>query len=229
MKYQWILFDADGTLFDYDRAEAYALASTFDDLGYAYREEYLTEYRQINGNLWQAFEQGAINQNKLKGKRFELLCQSFGINLDPSVLSQHYLKNLGYSTFLIDGAEATVKALASHYSLAIITNGLKDVQRPRIAASSIHSYFPVIVISEEVGAAKPDNKIFEIAFQRMGDPQRIEVLIIGDSLTSDIAGALNYGIDSCWFNPGQIKRPVGLNIQYEIDRLSDLIGLLDAS
>lgn len=228
MKYQWILFDADGTLFDYDRAEAYALANMFDHLGYPFKEEYLIEYRHINGNLWQAFEQGAINQNRLKGKRFELLCKYFELNLDPTVLSQLYLKYLGRGTFLIDGAEETVKALASHYSLAIITNGLKDVQRPRIASSPIHGYFPVIVISEEVGAAKPDKKIFDIAFQRMGDPQREEVLIIGDSLTSDIAGASNYGIDSCWFNPGRKQRPAGLNIRYEIDELSDLIGLLDA-
>lgn len=228
MNFKWLLFDADGTLFDYDRAEAHALADTFDQIGYPFKEEYLSEYRRINGSLWQAFEQGAINQNRLKEERFELLCQVFGLSLDPSVLGQLYLENLGRSTFLIDGAEETVKALANHYSLAIITNGLKDVQRPRIASSSIHSYFPVIVISEEVGAAKPDKKIFDIAFQRMGDPLRDEVLIIGDSLTSDITGALNYGIDSCWFNPDRQQRPVGLNIRYEIDELYDLIDLLDA-
>ena len=229
MKYQWLLFDADGTLFDYDRAEAHALSESFAQIGYPFEEKYLSEYRHINGSLWQAFEQGGIKQKRLKVERFELLCQAFGVTLNPALLSQLYLEHLSRGTFLIDGAEETLKALINHYNLAIITNGLKDVQRPRIASSSIHSYFPVIVISEEVGAAKPDKKIFDIAFQRMGDPQREEVLIIGDSLTSDIAGALNYGIDSCWFNPGRQQRPVGLNIRYEIDELNDLIGLLNVS
>jgi 2-haloacid dehalogenase len=227
MKYRWLLFDADGTLFDYDRAEAMALAATFEQFGYPFNEELLSEYRHINGGLWQDFEKGAISQKKLKTERFKQLCQFLGLELDPSSLSQLYLKNLGQGTFLIDGATETVKKLTNHFKLAIITNGLKDVQNPRIADSSLQKYFPVIIISEEVGAAKPDKKIFDIAFQMMGDPIKEEVLLIGDSLTSDIAGAMNYGIDSCWFNPDRQRRPSGLIIQHEINKLSDLLDLLE--
>lgn len=226
MKYRWLLFDADGTLFDYDRAEAQALAATFDQIGYPFDEEILSKYRHINGGLWLAFEKGEMNQNKLKTERFDQLCQLLELHLDPSFLSQLYLKNLGQGTYLIDGAEETVEKLIDRFNLAIITNGLKDVQRPRIADSSIHGYFPVIIVSEEVGAAKPDKKIFDIAFQMMGEPHKGEVLLIGDSLTSDIAGAMNYGIDSCWFNPNRKQRPPGLKIRFEISKLSELIDLL---
>lgn len=227
MKYRWLLFDADGTLFDYDRAEAQALAATFDQIGYPFDEEILSKYRHINGDLWLAFEKGEIHQKELKTERFDQLCQLFEVNLDPSLLSQLYLKNLGQGTYLIDGAEESVEKLNDRFNLAIITNGLRDVQRPRIADSSIYGYFPVIVISEEVGAAKPDKKIFDIAFQMMDGPQKEEVLLIGDSLTSDIAGAMNYGIDSCWFNPNRQRRPSGLKIRYEINQLSELIDILE--
>ena len=227
MNYRWLLFDADGTLFDYDRAEAQALAATFDQIGYPFDEEILSKYRHINGDLWLAFEKGEIHQNKLKTERFNQLCQLLEVKLDPSLLSQLYLKNLGQGTYLIDGALETIEKLIDRFDLAIITNGLKDVQRPRIADSSIHSYFPVIIISEEVGAAKPEKKIFDIAFQMMGDPQKGEVLLIGDSLTSDIAGAMNYGIDSCWFNPNRQQLPPGLQTRFEINKLLELIDILE--
>jgi 2-haloacid dehalogenase len=227
MKYRWLLFDADGTLFDYDRAEAQALAATFDQINYPFDDEILSKYRHINGDLWLAFEKGEIHQNELKTERFNQLCQLLEVKLDPSLLSQLYLKNLGQGTYLIDGALETIEKLIDRYDLAIITNGLKDVQRPRIADSSIHSYFPVIVISEEVGAAKPEKKIFDIAFQMMGEPQKGEVLLIGDSLTSDIAGAMNYGIDSCWFNPNRQQLPPGLQTRFEINKLLELIDILE--
>ena len=227
MNYRWLLFDADGTLFDYDRAEAQALAATFDQIGYPFDEEILSKYRHINGDLWLAFEKGEIHQNKLKIERFNQLCQLLEVKLDPSLLSQLYLKNLGQGTYLIDGALETIEKLIDRFDLAIITNGLKDVQRPRIADSSIHSYFPVIIISEEVGAAKPEKKIFDIAFQMMGDPQKGEVLLIGDSLTSDIAGAMNYGIDSCWFNPNRQQLPPELQTRFEINKLLELIDILE--
>ena len=86
MKYQWLLFDADGTLFDYDKAEASALADTFDQIGYPFYSGYVSKYRRINGNLWQAFERGDITQTRLKLERFELLCQELGLENDPAEL-----------------------------------------------------------------------------------------------------------------------------------------------
>jgi FMN phosphatase YigB (HAD superfamily) len=110
--------------------------------------------------------------------------------------------------------------------LALITNGIKEVQRPRFVQSALKDYFTVLIISEEVGTAKPDPAIFEAAFVQMGHPHRDEVLIIGDGLTSDIQGGYNYGIDTCWFNPTRAPRPVNIASQYEITHLTELIPLL---
>lgn len=225
MTYQWLLFDADGTLFDYDRAEKNALQNTFAQLGYPFEEQYLAAYRRVNQAIWQEFEQGQIDQRTLRTRRFELLFQALAIQADPHRFSPAYLANLAQEAGLLDGAEAVVKQLAGQFNLAIITNGLTEVQRPRFGRSTIITHIREIIISEEVGAAKPDPQIFEVAFAHMNHPAKSQVLIIGDSLTSDIQGGVNYGIDTCWFNPaGQNSDHISRT--YEIRCLTELPGLL---
>jgi YjjG family noncanonical pyrimidine nucleotidase len=225
-QYRWLLFDADGTLFDYDQAEAAALANTFREFDFYYRPEYAGVYREINGQIWRDFELGLIDQVSLRTGRFVMLFQSLELDADPESFSQTYLENLSMGTYLIDGAEEVLVKLRPHFGLAIITNGLKDVQRPRFARSPIGNYFDVLVISEEVGAAKPDPAIFDVAFELIGRPSRREVLIIGDSLTSDMAGGSGYGIDTCWFNPTHLEPDPSLNVHYEISDLRQLLDIL---
>ena len=226
-KYKWLLFDADDTLFDYGKAEVGALRKTFEQAGAKFEPEYLPAYQQINQQIWREFEQGRISAEALRVKRFELLFEAIGVSMDPELFSVRYLPNLATQSELTEGALKVVQALHSKYRLAIITNGLRDVQRPRLARSAIRDYIADIIISEEVGAVKPERAIFDAAFQRMGHPNKDEVLLIGDSLTSDIAGASNYGIDTCWFNPEGKARREGLEIKYEIRHLTDLLEILN--
>ena len=225
-QYRWLLFDADGTLFDYDQAEAAAIANTFREFDFHYRPEYARVYREINGQIWRDFELGLIDQISLRTGRFVMLFKALELDADPERFSQKYLENLSMGTYLIDGAEEVLRILRPDFSLAIITNGLKDVQRPRFARSPIGEYFDVLVISEEVGAAKPDPAIFDVAFELIGQPPRKDVLMIGDSLTSDIAGGLGYGIDTCWFNPSHLEPVPDLDVQYEISDLRQLLNIL---
>ena len=182
MSYSWVLFDIDGTLFDYDTAETAALAATFTRFHLDLQPNHAQAYRRINGRMWVEFEQGTTTQERLRVERFRDLFEAIEIDADPTPFSDEYLKQLARRTDLIAGAESTAAALASRVSLMVITNGLADVQRPRFAASSIRHHFQGIVISEEVGAAKPDPRIFDEAFARMDHPPKQEVLIVGDSL-----------------------------------------------
>jgi 2-haloacid dehalogenase len=225
MKYKWLMFDADGTLFDYDKAEENALQLTFAQLGHNFTPEYIGAYREINHQIWLEFEQGKIDQITLRARRFELLFDTINIQADAQNFSAQYLLNLATRTDLMAGAEELVRALATKCNLAIITNGLADVQRPRFKQSSIYGYFAAIIISEEVGAAKPTSQIFDVAFAKMEYPAKNEVLIIGDSLTSDIQGGTDYGIDTCWFNPNG-KTNGRLACTYEIAQLNQLLPLL---
>lgn len=226
MPYTWLLFDADGTLFDFERAEAQALQQTFLQMGLTYRKKYGGLYHQINAHVWREFEQGLISSLALRVRRFELLFEATGLQTDAELFSRSYLLHLARGADLISGAESTLRALQGRFHLALITNGLKDVQRPRLEASAIHNCFEQVIISEEVGAAKPDPRYFSAAFKKMGQPPPTDVLVIGDGLSSDILGANRFGLDACWFNPGCLELPAGLRVRWQIQRLDELVQLL---
>jgi 2-haloacid dehalogenase len=228
MRYRWILFDADGTLFDFAKAEAWAMETTFEESGHIYLPEYADTFKTINTEMWRALEQGQISQDELRATRFARFFESLGIKTDAAAFSERYLGNLAKNTDLVEGAGEIVRYMHGKVGMVLITNGLSEVQRPRFAQSDIIDFFEAFVISEEVGSAKPDRAIFDVAFERMGNPAREEVLMVGDSLTSDIKGGIGYGLDVCWFNPEGKPHPPELEIQFEISDLGELIGILES-
>jgi 2-haloacid dehalogenase len=221
-RYRWMLFDADGTLFDYDRAEASALEGTFRDFHLPFSPGTAGAYQAINHQIWLDFENAQISAEALRVVRFERLFAALRLQADAGPFSQRYLENLAQASDLMDGAEETIRALHAKYHLALITNGLKDVQRPRLARSAIAGCFEAVAISEEMGVAKPDPRYFDAVFDRIGNPPREAVLVIGDSLTSDIQGGINYGLDTCWFNPRGDPADPRFPTTYEIQKLDEL-------
>ena len=142
-------------------------------------------------------------------------------------MSMMYVEQLGLCTDLIEGAYEVLQSLYGKCKLAIVTNGLRSVQRSRLAHSQIRDFVTDIIISEEIGAAKPGREFFDIVFDRLGNPPKGDVLIIGDSLTSDIKGGADYGIDTCWYNPTAELRPGSLLITYEIHHLRELLDVIE--
>lgn len=224
MKYLWLLFDADDTLFDYPKAEAKALQGTFGQLGLSYRSDYLPIYHKYNQQVWREFEQSLLTTLELRTKRFRLLFTEIGIVSDPQLFSPLYLKNLARRSDLFDGVAKTLQTLSKCHHIGLVTNGLADVQRPRLENSPIYTLIEKVFISEEIGAAKPDKAYFDIVFQGIGNPNKSEVLIVGDSLTSDMLGGIQYGLDTCWVNPS--KKTTDLPVTYQIQTIPDLIPLL---
>jgi 2-haloacid dehalogenase len=225
-RYSWLWFDADGTLFDYEQAERIALQRAFRSLGAAFDDAALETYRRINQQVWQALERGEIAPGDLPVRRFELLREVLQLVCSPQELSQAYLGQLSQRAELLDGAGEVLAALRPKYRFAIVTNGLRAVQRSRLLLSPIRDYISAIVISEEVGAAKPEAGFFAAALAQSGNPEKTDVLVIGDSLSSDILGGVRYGLDTCWYNPAGAPRPADLPITHEITRLRELLDLL---
>ena len=214
--YPFLFFDADGTLFDYNTAEATALKQTFHSLRLPYEDSYLDVYQRINAGLWQALEKQEITPAVLRFRRFELLLENLQLRGPSDQMSSVYIEQLAICSQLMDGALEVLQALHKNSRLVIVTNGLQAVQHSRLANSAIRDLISDIVISEEIGAAKPHTQFFDIAFSKVGNPPRDQVLIIGDSLTSDMQGGANYSIDTCWFNPAGEPRPDHPPIMYEI-------------
>ena len=139
--YELLLLDADETLFDFRRAEAFALERAFAERGLAASPETVACYDAINKEIWRRFERGEIDQATLKVERFALLFADLGVGLDPADFSERYLAWLGRGAFLLPGAEELCAYLAAKYRLAIVTNGIAKVQRPRFEASPIRRHF----------------------------------------------------------------------------------------
>ena len=139
-------------------------------------------------------------------------------------MGDRYVWGLGNNGGLYPGAREMLDSLASSATLALITNGIGEVQRTRIERLAIDQYFSSVVISGEVGKAKPGTEIFDIVFEQLGGPDKETALIIGDNLGSDIQGGINFGIDTCWFNP-EGRDSNGMTITHEIVDLSALLAI----
>jgi 2-haloacid dehalogenase len=227
MRYDWIFFDADGTLFDYDAAEAAALEGAFGACGLPCGPEIGPLYSEINAGMWRDFELGKISQEDLKTARFDRLFDALGLTADAEEFSRRYLAILGAQTALLEGAESLVRSLVGKVRMLLITNGLAEVQVPRFAASSIRGCFTEIVISGEIGLAKPDPAIFDFAFDRIDRPAKERVLMIGDNLGSDILGGANFGLDTCWYNPAGVANGHAVEPTYELRELREILAIVE--
>lgn len=226
MKYEIILFDVDDTLFDFSMSEKKALHKAFVEFGLPTGlVDYEANYKEISKVLWRDLEQGLTNLSELGVERFRRLFLAHELEINADTFSSVYLGYLGNETHLVQGAVELCDNLAG-CRLAIITNGFTDVQTSRIGNSPLCNTFEHIIISEEAGFQKPEKGIFDYAFSKLQITDKAKVLIVGDSLTSDIQGGINYGIDTCWFNPHLKENNIGIKPTFEIRELRDLIKIV---
>ena len=225
--YDWLLFDADNTLFDFTNAARIAFSAVLGRMKCTELDDtYWNIYRVANHEVWTEFESGKITALALRSERFRRFLKRSGLSGDSLVMSNYFLEQLVVATKLLQGVPQLLDALAPHYGLMIITNGLHEVQRPRIQHTGLSAWFEHIVVSDEIDVKKPQPEFFDYAFQQIGQPDRARVLVIGDSLSSDVAGGANYGLHTCWFNPERQPNPTSLRPTYQIQSLQELSGLL---
>lgn len=221
-----ILFDIDDTLFDFTQSEEKAFYQVFRKYDLLENIElYKKSYSDISQVLWRDLEEGRMSLTDLGSERFKRLFLEHKLEIDAVRFNQNYLTYLGQQTHLVRGAEKVTKEL-SQKRLAVITNGFGDVQKARINSSPLKDVFEHVIVSEETGFQKPQTEIFDYAFDKLEITDKSNVLIVGDSLTSDIQGGINYGIGTCWFNPNDKENNTLLNPTYEINHLEELLEII---
>ena len=226
-KYYCILFDADNTLLDFDAAESKALADTLRNYGIEPDAETVQTYRTINGELWRQLEKGQIRRDKLMAERFTRFLKAVNAAGSGAEMNQYYLDQLStHPDLAAPNVLDVMKELAEVATLAVVTNGFDRVQSRRVAESGLKEFVEEVFVSEKLDSEKPNRKIFDTALRSLGVENRERVLMVGDSLTSDIQGGINAGLDTCWFNPRHAENPGTVVPTYEIARLEELYPLV---
>ncbi|MBR2925184.1 MAG: YjjG family noncanonical pyrimidine nucleotidase [Clostridia bacterium] len=202
MRYQVLLSDADGTLFDFKAGEKNAIADTFTHFGIPVTEENVSLYHRVNDAQWKKLERGETTQQKLRLDRFVEFLILSGYEADAQQMCDFFVAKLGQQRILLPGAEDFCRRVSEKMPIYLITNGISAVQRSRFTDCVLTPYIQGLVISEEIGHAKPHPAMIFKAMEMAGVSDPSKAVVFGDSITADIAAANNAGVDSVLYTNG---------------------------
>ena len=223
-----VLWDIDGTLLSFKLAERAAIGACFEKFGLGtLTEKMLTDYSAINARYWKRLELGELTKPQVLRGRFEEFFSVYG--LDTSCVDDfnaEYQVRLGETVVFNDDGKQLVEDLRSRVKQYAVTNGTLVAQRGKLKNSGLDRLLDDVFLSDVVGIEKPNQGFFDAVFAQIGQFAPGEVLIVGDSLTSDIRGGNNAGILCCWYNPKGESLPEGLRVDYDIRNLNELRAIL---
>ena len=228
MTYKFLLFDLDHTLLDFDTAEDVALTQLLKEEGVEDIQAYKDYYIPMNKALWKDLELNKIRKQELVNTRFSKLFSHFGIEKDGVYLAERYQFYLAQQGQVFSGAMELLDSLIDRgYELYAATNGITTIQTGRLAQSGLAPYFNQVFISEQLQTQKPDALFYDKIGQQIAGFSKEKTLMIGDSLTADIQGGNNAGIDTIWYNPHHLENHTQAQPTYEVDSYQALLEFLD--
>ncbi len=223
MTYQTILLDVDRTLLDFNASAAISIHNLFDRYAWDCNDDVFEIYEQINTSLWEKYEKGEMRRDEVLTTRFRMLFDRLGIDADEFSFEPEFRAELEINPVWEDGAVELLDYLREKYALYIVTNGVSSTQHKRMKLTGLDRMVTKTFISEEVGAPKPRKEFFDACLKGL---DRNTVMLIGDSLTADIRGANDAGIQCIWFNPDG-KTPAGIAApDFTVSRLLDIKNIL---
>lgn len=228
-KFTTLLFDADDTLLDFHKDERQALIKALAHFGVPTTEENIKIYSDINQGMWKQLERGEITKPELKRTRFKKFFDAIGFQCDedPLTVNEYYLGLLGEGGNTLDGAVETVKLLKKKgFELHIITNGVAATQAKRLTRSGLLPYIGEVFVSETIGYQKPRREYFDAVLEAIKEKDKEKILVIGDSLTSDIQGAMNAGLKCVWLNRYGKELPEAYAPDWVIGDVREVIGVV---
>lgn len=228
MSIKVILWDVDGTLLDFKAQEKSALEYLFNffNLG-DFTLEMLENYHQINNKYWLLLEHGKMSKEEILVKRFEEFFDKYHINFNPNTFNEKYQNSLGETIVFCDDSYNLVKKLKGKVKQFATTNGSLIAQNKKLNKSGFIHLLDGVFISDLIGVNKPNVEFFDYVFKRIEKVSKDEIIIIGDSLNSDMQGGINAGIKTCWYNKDKQENHLNLPIDYQICSLQEILKILD--
>lgn len=226
-KFTTILWDVDGTLLDFLYSQRIALKNCLQIFDRECTEELRTRYSQINDNYWKRYELGEITREELLTGRFRTLFEEFDIcGIDPEAFCREYQRELGNVYCYIDDSLDICKSLYGKVKQYVVTNGAVSTQKNKLKLSGLSDVMEEIFVSDEVGTPKPDKGFFDYCLAHVEEKDPKNILLVGDSLSSDIKGGVMAGIPTCWFRPEGTENHTEYKSDYEISNLHQIFEVL---
>jgi len=231
MSAKYIYFDIDNTLLNHSSAETAAqkeIYSMYPELQEVTEMEWLDGYRKMNLQLWRQYQRGEIGREYLQFTRFQGTMKKLGIATGRSeeIGANYMMKYREYWSW-VDGAEDALKQIAERYPVGFITNGFLETQRKKVEFMNLSRFGENVIISEEIGAMKPDPKVFDLATEKAGTT-RYHILYVGDSYSSDILGGKNAGWKTAWFTALNGRIQNGQTADFIFNRFPMLTNFLNS-
>ncbi|MCM1185298.1 MAG: YjjG family noncanonical pyrimidine nucleotidase [Lachnoclostridium sp.] len=226
-----ILWDVDGTLLDFLYAQRHSLRKCFETIGKEITEEILEHYTQINDRYWKWLELGEVTQEELFIGRFQTLFEECKIqDADARAMAEEYQYHLGHIYRLIDDSLEICRNLRSRVKQYVVTNGVAETQLNKLKLSGLYDVMDGLFISESIGVPKPQKGFFDYCLEHVEEKDKRRILLVGDSLSSDIRGGVQAGIPTCWYRPEGTENPSLWKPDYEISdlhRIGEVLGFSD--
>lgn len=227
-KIKVVLWDIDGTLLNFKAAEKVAIRKCFEvcELGEC-SDEMIATYSEINHKYWKKLELGEMSKPEILVGRFREFFELEGLDASKAeAFNAEYQVRLGDTICFEDHALDVILELKSKVKQYAVTNGTKVAQERKLANSGLDLLLDDVFISDVIGIEKPMQGFFDAVWEKIGTYEKDEVLIVGDSLTSDMQGGINTGIFTCWYNPNEIQNDLGLSLDYEIRDLKEVLDII---
>ncbi len=223
---KFILIDLDNTLIDFNECARHSIINCFNELGFTYTDKVFETFITENVKIWKRLENGEITKPQLRADRWNIILGKLGIHFDGTIVEEMFENGVAKGAYAVEGAYELLDYLKDKYKLYIVSNGFRFVQESRLKIGNFEKYFDDVFVSEDIGIPKPAKEFFNYCFEKLGNPDKNDIIIIGDSLTADIIGGINYGIETIWFNKNSEPLPDNVKPTYTVDSLKAIKDIL---
>lgn len=221
-----VLLDVDNTLIDFNKSAEWSIRKCFAEYGIEFTCNVIPTFHKINDELWHRIEKQTITKPELHKIRWQMIFDELGIKENGAEFEKKFIEYVPMAGIPVEGAKELLEYLSKKYIICFASNSSKNQQLIKLTKADMLKYADHMFISDEIGFAKPAKEYFDVCMERLSPITKDEVILIGDSPTADIAGGVNYGIKTCWFNFLKGSMPEGMKADYMVDSLVEIQHIL---
>ncbi len=221
-----ILIDLDNTIIDFNECARHSIMGIFEDLGFHYDENVFETFITENVKIWKRLERGEIDKPYLRANRWNIILGKLGIEYDGTIIEERFENGVAKGAYPVEYAYELLEYLYSKYDLYVVSNGFRFVQESRVKIGKFDKYFKELFLSEDIGIQKPDTRFFDYCYEKIDCPPKEELILIGDSLSADIQGGINFDIETIWFNKNNEPQNDTIKPTYTVNHLKEIENIL---